>query len=288
MRSVDALVRNTAPARRRAAKGGHRPAAFSRAGSAVAACLAVLLAGQALANPLTQVPGKGPGNGPGVRPAEAEAPPPRDEVLERAEAGAANPSATAIIRSLAPFADGNPGAPAAALSVAPGDGGPAVRVIAARSVDLTVFFAYDSARLTPEARIQLEPLAEALRAPALAGQSFLIAGHTDAAGGLAYNRRLSLARARAVKVHLVEGYGVAPERLRVHGWGPSRPKDLSAPLSRVNRRVEVSLIAPARTGALRFVLPAATTCAGLPDPRATASLDLDDFDAAPTPLPCAD
>lgn len=287
MRSVDALVRNTAPARRRAAKGERTkplPASLGRAGSAVAACLAVLLAGQALANPLTQVPG----NGPGARPAEAEAPPPRDEVLERAEAGAANPSATAIIRSLAPFADGNPGAPAAPLSVAPGDGGPAVRVIAARSVDLTVFFAYDSARLTPEARIQLEPLADALRAPALAGQSFLIAGHTDAAGGLAYNRRLSLARARAVKVHLVEGYGIAPERLRVHGWGPSRPKDFSAPLSRVNRRVEVSLIAPARTGALRFVLPAATTCAGLPDPRTAASLDLDDFDAAPTPLPCAD
>ncbi|KQT59682.1 flagellar motor protein MotB [Methylobacterium sp. Leaf456] len=250
---------------------------MGRAAPILAACLAVALAGQARANPLTEVPG--------ARPVEAEAPPPRDEAAERVEAGAANPSAPAIIRSLAPFADGNPGAP---LAVAPGDGGPAVRVVSARSVDLTVFFAYDSARLTPEARIQLEPLGQALRAPVLAGHGFLIAGHTDAAGGLAYNRRLSLARARAVKAHLVEGYGIAPTRLRVHGWGPSRPKDSLAPLSRVNRRVEVSLIAPARTGALRFVLPAAMPCAGISDPRRSTSLDLDDFDAAPTPRPCAD
>lgn len=284
MRSIEALAREDTLAGRRATGGErtpHRPRRMGRAAPILAACLAVALAGPIHANPLIEVPG--------TRPVEAEAPPPRDEAADRVEAGAANPSATAIIRSLAPFADGNPGGPASApLSVAPGDGGPAVRVVSARSIDLTVFFAYDSARLTPEARIQLEPLAEALRNPALAGQSFLIAGHTDAAGGLAYNRRLSLARARAVKAHLVEGYGIAPERLRVHGWGPSRPKDVSAPLSRVNRRVEVSLIAPARTGALGFILPASTTCAGLSDPRHRTPLDLDDFDAAPTPLPCAD
>lgn len=288
MRSVDAFARDIAPVRQ-AAGGGrapHRLARMVRSGPGLAACLALALAGPARANPLTEVPG----HGSGVRPAEAEteALPPRDAAAERAEAGAANPSANAIIRSLAPFADGNPGAPAPPLSVAPGDGGPAVRVDPARSVDLTVFFAYDSAHLTPEARIQLEPLAEALRAPVLAGHGFLIAGHTDAAGGLAYNRRLSLARARAVKAHLVAGYGIDPARLRVHGWGPSRPKDPGAPLSRVNRRVEVSLIAPARTGALRFVLPASHTCAGLADPRERRPLDLDDFDAAPTPLPCAD
>lgn len=281
MRSVDAFAWTAAPARHPAAggTGGRRP---RRAGPVLAACLALVLVGPAGANPLTEVPGAR-----GAAP-EAEAPPPRDEAAEREEAGAANPSANAIIRSLAPFADGNPGAPAPPVSVAPADGGPAVRVDPARSVDLTVFFAYDSARLTPEARIQLEPLGEALRARPLAGHGFLIAGHTDAAGGLAYNRRLSLARALAVKAHLVEAYGIAPGRLRVHGWGPTRPKDPAAPLSRVNRRVEVSLIAPARTGGLRFVLPVAQTCAGLPDPRPAAGLDLDDFAAAPTPLPCTE
>ncbi|WP_232629920.1 OmpA family protein [Methylobacterium sp. Leaf118] len=287
MRSVDAIAPASVPARHPAAMDGTGARMPRRAGSVLAACLvsilALALAGPARANPLTEVPGAR------ETAPEADTPPPRDEAAERAEAGAANPSANAIIRSLAPFADGNPGAPAPAVSVAPADGGPAVRVDPARSVDLTVFFAYDSARLTPEARIQLEPLGEALRARALAGHGFLIAGHTDAAGGLAYNRRLSVARARAVKAHLVEAYGIAPGRLRVHGWGPTRPKDPAAPLSRVNRRVEVSLIAPARTGALRFVLPAADDgCAGLSDPRRTAGLDLDDFAASPTPLPCTE
>lgn len=259
-------------------------ARLGRSGLVLAAGLALTLAAPARANPLTEVPG--------ARAAPEEAPPPRDAEAARAEAEearAANPSANAIIRALAPFADGNPGAPARPLAVAPDDGGPTVRVDPARSVDLTVFFAYDSARLTPEARIQLEPLGEALRARDLAGHGFLIAGHTDASGGLAHNRRLSLARARAVKAHLVETYGLAPERLRVHGWGPARPKNPAAPLSRVNRRVEVSLIAPARSGDLRFVLPVAgQACAGLADPRARVALDLDDFDAGPTPRPCAE
>ncbi|AWN47599.1 flagellar motor protein MotB [Methylobacterium terrae] len=239
--------------------------------------LVVAVSGAARANPLTETPGM------------AE----RPEESGPAEAQVRNPSATAIIRSLAPFADGNPGAPARALS--PDDGGPSIR-IAPRTIDLTVFFAYDSARLTPEARIQLEPLGQALASRDLAGHGFLIAGHTDAAGAPAHNRRLSLARARAVRAHLVETYGIAPERLRVHGWGPSRPKDPAAPLSRVNRRVEVSLIAPARHGGLRFPGPAAeAACAAsaltgptLADPRRRVALDLDDFDAAPTPLPCSE
>ncbi|GJE01918.1 OmpA family protein [Methylobacterium isbiliense] len=239
-----------------------------------------LALGGAHANPLTEAPG--------LRAPETGAPA-RDEAAEAAEARAANPSATAIIRALAPFADGNPGAPSRPLRVAPDDGGPALSVDAGRAVDLTVFFAYDSARLTPEARIQLEPLGQALGSRQLSRHGFLIAGHTDAAGTPAYNRRLSLARARAVKAHLVEVYGIDPDRLRVHGWGPSRPRDPSAPLARINRRVEVSLIAP-RTGALSFIGPvAAAACAPHhADPRHRVVLDLDDFDAAPTALPCAD
>ncbi|MEN3210438.1 OmpA family protein [Methylorubrum populi] len=242
---------------------------------------AVLALAPARANPLIEVPGTRPPAAEGE--AGTEAPPPRDEAAERAEAGAVNPSANAIIRSLAPFADGNPGRPAAPVAVSPGDGGPSLRVDPARSVDLTVFFAYDSARLTPEARIQLEPLGQALQSRELAGHGFLIAGHTDAAGGLGYNRRLSLARARAVRAHLAETYGIDPHRLRIHGWGPGRPKDPARPFARINRRVEVSLIAPAPRGALRFILPAAAEGCALDDPRRHRPLNLDDFGATPTP-----
>jgi len=264
--------------------GSAAPVWRRRLGPMLAASVILALA-PARANPLTEVPGTRPPA------AEAEAPPARDEAAERAEAGAVNPSANAIIRSLAPFADGNPGRPAAPVAVSPGDGGPSLRVDPARSVDLTVFFAYDGARLTPEARVQLEPLGQALQSRDLAAHGFLIAGHTDAAGGLGYNRRLSLARARAVKAHLAEAYGIDPRRLRLHGWGPSRPKDPAQPFARINRRVEVSLIAPARSGALRFVLPAAAEgceAGGLDDPRRHLPLDLDDFGAAPTPLPCTE
>ncbi|MFC5553720.1 OmpA family protein [Methylobacterium iners] len=252
--------------------------------------LSLVLTGAAAAqaNPLTEVPGR---RAPEV-PAEEAAPPrppARDEAAERAEAGVTNPSATAIIRSLAPFADGNPGAPARPLGVDPGDGGPRIRVDVARAVDLTVFFAYDSARLTPEARIQLQPLGEALSAPALARHGFLIAGHTDAAGGALYNRRLSLDRAQAVRAWLVEAYGIDPNRLRIHGWGATRLKVADSPLSRLNRRVEVSLIAPP-SARLRFDAPATALCRedGLIDPRRRVVLDLDDFGAAPTPLDCDD
>lgn len=257
----------------------------------LAAGASLVLASPAVAqgNPLTAVPGRRPPDLP-----SAEAIPPRadpaqrDEAAERAEARTTNPSATAIIRSLAPFADGNPGAPSRPLAVDPGDGGPKIRVDVARAVDLTVFFAYDSARLTPEARIQLEPLGQALGSAELSRQRFLIAGHTDAAGGGPYNRKLSFERARAVKAWLVQAYGLEPDRLRIHGWGSMRLKAADAPLSRINRRVEVSLIAPLGN-TLRFDdLDGACRDERLVDPRRYVALDLDDFDAAPTRLGCAD
>ncbi|AMB43830.1 OmpA family protein [Methylobacterium sp. AMS5] len=282
---MGAIEGTAAPARGAGGKAGEAAPAWRRRLGPTLAASVILAVAPARANPLTEAPGTR------TPAAEAEAPPARDEAAEQAEAGAVNPSANAIICSLAPFADGNPGRPAAPVAVSPGDGGPSLRVDPARSVDLTVFFAYDSARLTPKARVQLEPLGQALQSRDLAAHGFLIAGHTDAAGGLGYNRRLSLARARAVKAHLAEAYGIDPRRLRIHGWGPSRPKDPAQPLARINRRVEVSLIVPLRSGALRFVLPAAAEgCGanGLGDPRRRLPLDLDDFDAAPTPLPCTE
>jgi OOP family OmpA-OmpF porin len=245
-----------------------------------AACLSLplflLAAGGVQAQPLTE----------GATSTEAEGTPERG-----AGARARNPSATEIIRELAPFADGNPGAPA--LTVRPGDGGPPVRMNTSRAVDLTVFFPYDSARLTPEARIQLEPLGQALASAQLGRHRFLVSGHTDAAGEPGYNRRLSLARARAVKAHLVEAHGIDPSRLRVHGWGATRLKRTDDPLAGVNRRVEVALIAPEQAA---FEVPwvpvggrlVRAACGPLLDPRTRVPLDLDDFGASPTPVPCFD
>lgn len=260
--------------------------------SAVSAAALSLLVAAAVAqsNPLTDAPGHGP---------ETEAGAPMEVQGAAEERATVNPSATEIIRSLAPFADGNPNAPRQYRDV--DAGGRKVRVDYGRAIDLTVFFLYDSYQLTPEARIQLEPLGRALQSRELAGRRFLIAGHTDAAGSQAYNGRLSARRAGAVKRYLVEAFGIAPSRLVAYGWGEGRLKDAQNPLSRVNRRVEVALIEPPRRssrfesrrlgyegpdGRVQDVADDGCGLAEMTDPRLRKPLDLDDFGAAPAAV-CA-
>lgn len=185
--------------------------------------------------------------------------------------GGTDLSATAIIRSLAPFADGNPGAPRA-VATPSGE----VQVDDERAIDLTVFFAYDSDRILPEAFAQLDVLARALQSRELAGHRFLVAGHTDAKGRAGYNLDLSRRRALAVARYLADA-GIVPARLVAHGWGETRLKLPSDPLSGANRRVEVALIVPQRASTLDET--------GLADPRRVLHADeLDDFAATPTPL----
>jgi len=115
---------------------------------------------------------------------------------------------------------------------------------AGRSVDVTVFFKYNSAELTAQGKAELDKLGAALASDALRPQRFLIAGHTDAKGSRAYNRELSLRRAKAVRDYLVANWKIAPERLEVYGWGEDRLKDPAHPRAAINRRVEVTLILP--------------------------------------------
>ncbi|MFC3690864.1 OmpA family protein [Chenggangzhangella methanolivorans] len=263
-----------------------------RSAASAAALTLLVAAAFAQSNPLTDQPGHGP------EPEAGVAMEPQGAAEERATV---NPSATEIIRSLAPFADGNPNAPRQYRDV--DAGGRTVRVDYGRAVDLTVFFLYDSFQLTPEARIQLEPLGRALQSEKLAGFRFLIAGHTDAAGSDAYNRGLSARRAAAVKRYLVEAFDIEPSRLVAYGWGESRLKDRGNPLSRVNRRVEVALIAPPRRSSslersrlgyegpqgLRHDVSGDDGCGleEMTDPRLRKPLDLDDFGAAPAAV-CAE
>jgi len=112
-----------------------------------------------------------------------------------------------------------------------------------RAIDLTVYFRYDSARVTRRARRQLDNLGEALISPKLRPYRYLIAGHTDSVGSDGYNMRLSTRRALSVREYLVDKFGIRPERLIVTGWGERRLKDPDHPRSGINRRVEVALIA---------------------------------------------
>ena len=68
----------------------------------------------------------------------------------------------------------------------------------------------------------------------------LIEGHTDSTGKMDFNMRLSQLRAESVKAVLVAN-GVAPDRIEIHGYGPTKPvADNGTPGGRSqNRRVEI-------------------------------------------------
>lgn len=111
-----------------------------------------------------------------------------------------------------------------------------------RAIDVEVYFGYDSAELTLEARTDLRALGMALRSPELIGYSYLIGGHTDASGDASYNHTLSERRAAAVRDFLLREYAVDPSRLIAIGFGEDRPRTPETPYAAINRRVEVALI----------------------------------------------
>lgn len=150
---------------------------------------------------------------------------------------------TDIIRSLAPTAD----APVVAGSTQVETKRVVVNntiifVDPAHSLDFEVYFPFDSAAITPQARMQLETLGEALESRALRKHAYLIAGHTDAQGSAAYNLDLSARRAISVRRFLVESFAIDPSRLVAVGFGESQLKTPEAPFAGINRRVEVALI----------------------------------------------
>lgn len=109
-----------------------------------------------------------------------------------------------------------------------------------------VTFDFDKATIRDAAKPTLDRLAQLIAAGG-AGQ-IAVEGHTDAKGDDDYNKRLSEARAQAVKTYLA-GKGVDEARLRTIGLGELRPvapnarqdgSDDEAGRQR-NRRVEVIL-----------------------------------------------
>ena len=85
----------------------------------------------------------------------------------------------------------------------------------------------------------MQALGKALSDPNLKGSTFVVAGHTDAAGSEGYNQDLSERRADSIKHYLVDKFGIASNDLITVGYGKSRPKDPTAPMDPANRRVQV-------------------------------------------------
>src|SRR5215210_5913742 len=84
--------------------------------------------------------------------------------------------------------------------------------------DLVVNFDYNSDKLTPSAKQNLDEFTKALRDPRLSMAAFLVEGHTDAKGSEPYNLTLSERRAAAV-VRYLGDKGVDTSKLAAKGYG---------------------------------------------------------------------
>lgn len=107
------------------------------------------------------------------------------------------------------------------------------------NIDLEINFDYNSDRISARSLRSVQALGRALANPELKGSIFIVAGHTDAAGGEEYNLNLSERRADSIKHYLVEKSGIPAADLITVGYGKTELKDPAHPLSEVNRRVQV-------------------------------------------------
>jgi outer membrane protein OmpA-like peptidoglycan-associated protein len=102
-----------------------------------------------------------------------------------------------------------------------------------------VRFQVNSARLTENARHQLDVLGSVLSKHASSDGKFVIGGHTDATGNDAYNKKLSQRRAKAVVEFLVSQHRIARSMFIPVGYGESRLIAGHSPEDPAHRRVEV-------------------------------------------------
>ena len=106
-------------------------------------------------------------------------------------------------------------------------------------IDLEINFEYNSADISAKSMPSVQALGRALTNADLKGSTFVVAGHTDAAGGEGYNQDLSERRADAIKRYLVEKYGVNGTDLVTVGYGKNKLKEPGQPMAEANRRVQV-------------------------------------------------
>ncbi|MDO4684075.1 MAG: OmpA family protein [Lautropia sp.] len=103
------------------------------------------------------------------------------------------------------------------------------------------FFGFDRAVLKDEGKQKLDDIVSQLDGVAL--EVIIAVGHTDSVGKEAYNQRLSVRRAEAVKAYLV-GKGIEANRIYTEGKGEAQPvADNKTREGRAqNRRVEIEVV----------------------------------------------
>lgn len=108
-------------------------------------------------------------------------------------------------------------------------------------VYLKIEFDVNSAKISKTATPTVDALGAALTAGSDPAMEVKLIGHTDSVGKKEYNRKLSLARAAAVKQYLLDHFKVDPALISVEGMGEEKPiaPNTTAQGRATNRRVEV-------------------------------------------------
>ena len=153
-----------------------------------------------------------------------------------------------LVPKAAPAAPAKPAAAAARAPAKPAAAAPAKPAAAAprpttEKVTLAAdaLFDFDKAVIKSDAKAKLDDLVAKLKAINL--EVIIAIGHTDSVGSAAYNQKLSLKRAEAVKAYIISK-GIEPNRVYTEGKGEKQPiADNKTKAGRSkNRRVEIEVV----------------------------------------------
>lgn len=127
-----------------------------------------------------------------------------------------------------------------ACDTSTGQCGNAAKAETNKTLAYTVYFDFDSARLTAAGETLLQGVIQEVKK--LPSYEIVLNGHTDRAGTERYNLQLSKRRALTVKDRLIKG-GVRPEFITLFAFGEASPKVPTADgvKNPANRRVEISV-----------------------------------------------
>ncbi len=136
-------------------------------------------------------------------------------------------------------------------TAAPGCGAPAA-VVAPKAADpvaaaskvtyaADAFFDFDKAVVKPAGKAKLDDLVSKVKGINL--EVIIAVGHTDSIGSDAYNQKLSVRRAEAVKAYLVSK-GIEKNRIYTEGKGEKQPvaSNKTKEGRAKNRRVEIEVV----------------------------------------------
>ena len=134
-----------------------------------------------------------------------------------------------------------PAAPAPAAAAPAPKAAPAPVAASKVTYAADAFFDFDKAVLKPEGKAKLDDLVSKVKSINL--EVIIAVGHTDSVGTDAYNQKLSLKRAEAVKAYLVSK-GIEKNRVYTEGKGEKQPvADNKTAAGRAkNRRVEIEVV----------------------------------------------